>query len=149
MQHIPLYFPVTDWDWKICLLFCCSQCSSQSESLEFFLINSTLPAPPLANLSCLFKRLLCGKWPNVDILRLFGFLFPIEKKIEAMTAQGIMQGIIITLVPFILLIVFLLVDPNYVAPLFNSVAGWISLSFMLFLQILGGVMIKKVVTIKV
>lgn len=73
----------------------------------------------------------------------------VEKKIEAMTAQGIMQGVIITLVPFLLLIVFLIIDADYVMPLFTRPLGWIALFIMLALQVIGGVMIKKIVTIKV
>ena len=73
----------------------------------------------------------------------------IEKKIEAMTSQGVMQGVIITLVPFILLIVFLLVDPNYVIPLFTQPLGWAALFIMLCLQVIGGIFMKKIVTIKV
>lgn len=73
----------------------------------------------------------------------------IEKKIEALTAQGLMQGIIITLVPFVLLVVFFLVDPNYIMPLFTRPLGWFALAIMLALQVTGGVMMKKVVTIKV
>ncbi|MDC0980316.1 type II secretion system F family protein, partial [Bdellovibrionales bacterium] len=73
----------------------------------------------------------------------------IEKKIEALTAQGIMQGIIVTLVPFVLLVVFFVVDPNYIMPLFTRPLGWFALAIMLALQVTGGVMMKKVVTIKV
>jgi tight adherence protein B len=73
----------------------------------------------------------------------------VEKKIQAMTAQGLMQGIIITLVPFVLLIVFLVIDPNYVQPLFTKPLGWVALFLMLGLQVIGGVMMKKIVTIKV
>lgn len=73
----------------------------------------------------------------------------IEKKIEAMTAQGITQGIIITLIPFALLVVFLVIDPTYVAPLFNTTLGIIALVVMLALQTIGGLMIRKVVKINV
>lgn len=73
----------------------------------------------------------------------------IEKKIEALTAQGTMQAIIITLVPFILLVVFMVIDPNYVLPLFTRPLGWFALAIMIGLQVIGGVMMKKIVTIKV
>lgn len=73
----------------------------------------------------------------------------IEKRIEAMTAQGIMQAIIITLVPFALLVVFLVVDPSFVMPLFTKPLGWVALFIMLGLQVIGGVSMKKIVTIKV
>jgi tight adherence protein B len=73
----------------------------------------------------------------------------VEKKIQAMTAQGLMQAVIITLVPFVLLIIFLVIDPNYVKPLFSTPLGWIALAIMLGLQVIGGVMMKKIVTIMV
>jgi len=73
----------------------------------------------------------------------------LEKKISAMTAQGIMQGAIITCVPFILLGVFYVLDPSHVEPMFSTTMGLVMLAGMLLLQIIGGVMIKKIVTIKV
>ena len=73
----------------------------------------------------------------------------VEKKIQAMTAQGLMQAVIITLVPFVLLIIFLVIDPNYVKPLFSTPLGLVALAIMLTLQVIGGVMMKKIVTIKV
>lgn len=73
----------------------------------------------------------------------------IEKKIEALTAQGITQGIIITLIPFALLVVFFLIDPAYVLPLFTTTIGIIALFMMLALQTIGGLMIRKIVKIQV
>jgi tight adherence protein B len=73
----------------------------------------------------------------------------VEKKIEAMTSQGTMQAIIVTLVPFALLVLFLVVDPTFVMPLFTKPLGWFALFMMIGLQVMGGVMMKKVVTIKV
>ena len=73
----------------------------------------------------------------------------IEKKIEALTAQGIMQGIIISCVPFVLLGVFFMVDPNYVMPLFTTTLGLIAFMIVITLQVIGGLMIKKIVSIKV
>lgn len=73
----------------------------------------------------------------------------IEKKIEALTAQGVTQGIIISSVPFFLMIMFLLTDPNYIKPLFNTTLGIIFLMVMLVLQVMGGLMIRNIVKIKV
>lgn len=73
----------------------------------------------------------------------------IEKRIEAMTAQGIMQAIIITLVPFALVVIFLVVDASFIMPLFTKPLGWAALFIMLALQVIGGVSMKKIVTIKV
>ncbi|MCB0357573.1 MAG: type II secretion system F family protein [Bdellovibrionales bacterium] len=73
----------------------------------------------------------------------------VQKKIEALTAQGMMQGVIITLVPFALIAVFLFVDPNYIMPLFTKPLGWFVLFIMLALQVIGGYSMKKIVTIDV
>ena len=73
----------------------------------------------------------------------------VEKKIQALTAQGLMQGLIVTMIPFILAAVFLVIDPNYIKPMFNTTLGLVLLFAMLGLQIIGGVLIKKIVTIKV
>lgn len=73
----------------------------------------------------------------------------IEKKIKAMTAQGLTQGIIVTLVPFFLVVVFLIVDPGYIKPLFATPLGWGAIVLMLGLQVIGGVVMRKIVTIKV
>lgn len=73
----------------------------------------------------------------------------IEKKIEAMTASAVTQGIIITCVPFIILAVLALLDPDYIMPLFTKPLGWFALILMVGLQIIGGLMMRKIVTIKV
>ncbi len=73
----------------------------------------------------------------------------VEKKIQALTAQGLMQGIIVTMIPFILMGVFFMVDPAFIKPMFNTTLGLVLLFVMLGLQIIGGVIIKKIVTIKV
>ena len=73
----------------------------------------------------------------------------LEKKISAMTAQGVMQGIIVTSIPFILGAVFYAVDPKFIQPMFDTTLGLVLLVVMLTLQVIGGMMIKKIVTIKV
>jgi tight adherence protein B len=73
----------------------------------------------------------------------------IEKKIAAVTAQGVMQGMIITATPFALLMIFYVMDPAYIMPLFTKTLGWFILLIMLTLQIIGGLMIRKIVKIKV
>lgn len=73
----------------------------------------------------------------------------VEKKIEALTAQGMAQGTIIVMVPFALLVVFYVLDPNYVAPLFNTTLGLVALVIMLGLQVIGGYAMNKIIKIKV
>jgi tight adherence protein B len=73
----------------------------------------------------------------------------VEKKIEAMTAQGLMQGLIVTMVPFALAGIFFIIDPAFIKPMFTTTLGLFLCFIILVLQIIGGVVIKKIVTIKV
>lgn len=73
----------------------------------------------------------------------------VEKKIQAMTTQGLTQGIIVTMIPFLLMGIFYVMDPAFIRPMFNTTMGLVLLFVMLCLQIIGGIVIKKVVTIKV
>jgi len=73
----------------------------------------------------------------------------VEKKIAAITAQGVMQGIIVSAMPFIMICLMLFIDPTWIRPLFSTTLGWILLGVMLGLQITGGLMIRKIVKIKV
>ena len=73
----------------------------------------------------------------------------VEGKIEAMTAQGVMQGIIIVAMPIVLGLILWMIDPFLISRLWTTVIGWVMLIFMFMLQFAGGWMIKKIVTIEV
>ena len=73
----------------------------------------------------------------------------VEKKIQAMTAQGLMQGLIVSVIPLVLVGVFFVIDPAFIMPMFNTTLGLVLCFVMLTLEIIGGLMIKKIVTIKV
>jgi tight adherence protein B len=73
----------------------------------------------------------------------------IEKKIEAMTAQGMMQGLIVSCVPMFLIGLFFVIDPNFIRPLFNTALGLFIFLMIIGLVIIGGVMMRKIVKIDV
>ncbi|HLD73517.1 MAG TPA: type II secretion system F family protein [Bdellovibrionota bacterium] len=73
----------------------------------------------------------------------------VEKKISALVFMGVMQGAIVTAIPFVLLLVLYVVDPQHVTVLFTNVWGYFILGAMISMQLLGGLMIKKIVTIRV
>ncbi len=72
-----------------------------------------------------------------------------EKKIEAITSKGVMQGVIVMLVPFAIFVVFLIADPAFIRPMYTTTMGYFLMAGMVVLQVLGGFWIKKIVTIKV
>lgn len=73
----------------------------------------------------------------------------VERKIEAMTAQGIMQGLIISMVPIGIIVLLYFVDPGFIMPMFTTTLGLFLLVIMFALVIAGGVTVRKIVTIKV
>ena len=70
-------------------------------------------------------------------------------KIETMTSQGRLQGLILILMPFALMAMLYMVSPPYIIPLFTTPLGWIMLLIMLILQGVGAFWVKKIVTIDV
>lgn len=73
----------------------------------------------------------------------------VERKIEAMTAQGVMQGLIISLVPVGIIVLLWIVDPAYINPMFTTTLGLFLIVIMFGLVVAGGLMVRKIVTIKV
>ena len=72
-----------------------------------------------------------------------------EKKIKALTAQGMMQAKIMACLPFGLIALFFVMDQNHIMPLFIQPLGWLALFAVLVLVILGWILMKKMVEIKV
>jgi tight adherence protein B len=72
-----------------------------------------------------------------------------EGKIDALTAQGRMQGLIMTLLPVFLLLALTKLEPEAMAPMFNTLAGWATLAVIAVMEVIGYVAIQKIVTINV
>jgi Flp pilus assembly protein TadB len=58
-------------------------------------------------------------------------------------------GVVITAMPFVLAFVLYLMDPVLISRLWTTWLGWVFLLVMLALQITGGWMIRRFVTIRV
>ncbi len=72
-----------------------------------------------------------------------------EKKIKALTAQGMMQARIMSALPFILIGIFYVMDKPYISPLLFTPLGWACLLLITGLVVGGWFMMKKMVAIKV
>jgi tight adherence protein B len=73
----------------------------------------------------------------------------VEKKIEAMTAQGFYQGVLVMCIPPILGVVFYETDPEFMKPLFSTPIGWVIIMAIVVLETLGFFVIKHVIKIDV
>jgi len=75
--------------------------------------------------------------------------FRIENRIQTLTAQGKLQGIVVGTMPLIIGVALLVIDPGMMIPFLRSIMG---LAIMLIVAVLltcGGLMIRKIVRIDI
>lgn len=73
----------------------------------------------------------------------------IRRMVRSLTAQGRLSGGILSMLPVAMLIFISMINPRYVHPLFHSTAGLIALGIAITLVVMGGLVIKKIIEIKV
>lgn len=73
----------------------------------------------------------------------------IEGKIRALTAQGKLQGLIVGLLPFGLMFVLFKMEPEAMSRMFTTWYGLGVIGFIVLMEVVGGLIIKKIVTIDV
>lgn len=73
----------------------------------------------------------------------------IEDRIRALTAQGRVQGVIVSLLPVLLVIALLLIEPEATGRLFSTPLGWAALATIVALETAGWLLIRRIVNIDV
>ena len=73
----------------------------------------------------------------------------IQQRIKSLTAQGRLQGIVVGSVPALLLFLMTLVDPRMMMPFFTSKLGIGLIVLAGILEVIGALIIRKIVDIKV
>ena len=73
----------------------------------------------------------------------------VEGKIRMLSAQGRLQGLIMTLLPVFLMVFLSWFYPDYIDPLFNERAGWLLLSVAGVMLVIGGFVIHKILAIDI
>lgn len=72
----------------------------------------------------------------------------IIRTVKTLSAQGKMSGIVVGLIPLVLLVAFSIMSPEYVEPMFKTTPGHLILTLAAVLQIIGFLVIRKLVDIK-
>jgi len=75
--------------------------------------------------------------------------FRILGQVQALTGEGRLSGVVLMALPLVLFVVVYHMNPDYVSQLFTDPAGKKMLAVAVFMQILGAIVIKKIVDIKV
>ena len=73
----------------------------------------------------------------------------VERKVRTLTAQGRLQGLVVSLMPVILCVIMTMMKPNLMIPFLTSLSGIVCLLVASVMVFVGWLVIRKIVTIKV
>jgi tight adherence protein B len=75
--------------------------------------------------------------------------FQLRNQIQALTAEGRLSGLILVLLPPVLLVALMIINPGYSSVLFEHPVGRLMCGAAVLFQFLGMLLIRKIVNIKV
>ncbi len=111
----------------------------QAEELDLVVTATQIANEVGGNLSEIFRRLS-------DTLRR---KMEMEGKIKALTSQGVLQGWVVGMLPFFIILALYFVDRENISPIFSNLLGWIFLGIIFINEFIGGMMIRKIVNIDI
>ncbi len=123
--------------------------------LDTALINMQQRVPSrnlqLAVSALIIGRTVGGNIPKIleDIANTIRESFRLERVIDTQTAQGKMQAWVIGMMPIVVIIMFYLMDPELITPLFETIPGYGILAIAALLNVVGVVFILKIIRIQV
>lgn len=72
-----------------------------------------------------------------------------EGRIASLTAQGRLQGVVMSLLPMLLLVVLMKLEPKAMGLMFTTGMGWAAFGLIIAMQLLGYLSIRKITQIDV
>lgn len=111
----------------------------RSENLSLVIAATNISRDVGGNLGETFERM-------GDMLRQ---KLSLEARIDALTAQGKLQGVVVGLLPVVICAVMFFMEPETMAFMTGSLAGWIWMLLIAVMLLMGGFMIRKIVNIDV
>jgi tight adherence protein B len=75
--------------------------------------------------------------------------FRIWGQVQALTGEGRLSGVVLLALPFVLFLAVYQLNPDYLMVLFSDPMGKKMLAVAIFMQIVGALVIRKIVNIKV
>jgi tight adherence protein B len=72
-----------------------------------------------------------------------------EGKIDSLTSQGKLQGVVMSSLPLLLMIALMKIEPTSMGLMFSTKLGWMVFGMIVVMQILGFLAIKKITEIDV
>lgn len=109
-----------------------------TEEMELVVTATVVAQSVGGNLAEILQRLADGLRDKIEL----------EAKIRALTAQGVLQGRVVSMLPLLLLGALLYLEPAATWPIFTSVLGWCFLCLIACLLLAGGMVIRQIVNIR-
>ncbi len=111
---------------------------------------------PSRNLGLAISALVIGRTVGGNISEILEEIagtiresYRLERVIDSQTAQGRMQAWVMGLMPGVVLTVFYFLDPDLITPLFETLIGYLVLAAAAIMNIVGVLMILKIMQIDV
>lgn len=104
----------------------------------------------LLNTAVSIQRQVGGNLSHVidNIAKTIQERIKLKKKIKTLSAQGEMSGKVIALLPFVVLIMFSILNPDYMEPMYTTPFGYALLTMSAILEVTGFLMIKKITKVE-
>lgn len=109
-----------------------------TEEMELVVSATIVSQSVGGNLAEILQQLADGLRDKIEL----------EAKIRALTAQGVLQGRLVTMLPLLLLGALLYLEPAATWPIFTSVLGWGFLLLIACLLLAGAMVIRQIVNIR-
>jgi tight adherence protein B len=109
------------------------------EELKFFVVGVILQRETGGNLAELMEIL-------ANLIR---ERFRFEGKVRTLTAEGKFSAIVLVILPFLLALYFWFTNPKFLAPLITTPIGRVMMLLAVVMMIVGGIVMRRMVDIKV
>lgn len=119
-------------------------------------LQHLLERVPSQDLHLLVTAVLLARETGGNLAEVFGKIATtirerqrMRGRLDALTAQGKIQGVTVGLLPLALGGILYAIDPALMRPVLTTPPGWIGLGVVAVLEVAGYVMIRKIVTVEV
>lgn len=123
---------------------------SMEDAMKHVAIKMNSKEMELLNTAVSIQRQVGGNLSQVidSIANTIQERIKLRKKIKTLTAQGEMSGKVIASLPFVVLIMFSVLNPDYMKPMYTTTYGYALLTVSAILEIIGFATIKKITKVE-
>ena len=111
----------------------------KSENLQLFAATVSISVRTGSSISDVLDRLIITIHKRNEV----------ADKLKAVTAQFNFEALLMSFFPLLIFIILYLIAPKLMSPMLTTLVGWISIGVILFLEVTGLFILKKICDIKI